>query len=147
MADEFLGHTLEEWIPQEFWQGPPLPEWLQIFWPWYKPEVPTVYTCPVCGAQFSTEAELNQHIATTHPEVPPTVYTCPICGAEFSTEAELNYHIQTMHPTAPPVADIRVENLVVSPTEVYVGEPVTISVTTTNYGTAAGSKTITCTVT
>lgn len=41
-----------------------------------------------------------------------------------------------------PVADIRVENLVISPAEVYVGEPVLISVTATNYGLAAGSKVI-----
>lgn len=45
------------------------------------------------------------------------------------------------------VADIRVEDLVISPTEVNVGELVTISVRATNYGTVAGSKVITCTVT
>ncbi|MBA7580913.1 hypothetical protein ES708_22811 [subsurface metagenome] len=45
------------------------------------------------------------------------------------------------------VADIRVENLAISPSEVMVGEPVSISVTATNYGTKAGSKTIICNVT
>ena len=45
------------------------------------------------------------------------------------------------------VADIRVENLVISPTDPMVGETVYISVTVTNYGTATGSKTIVCTVT
>lgn len=49
--------------------------------------------------------------------------------------------------TTVPVDDIRVEDLVISPTEVYVGEMVTISVIVTNYGAVAGSKTITCTVT
>jgi len=48
--------------------------------------------------------------------------------------------------TTVPVADIDVENLVISPTVVYVGEPVTISVRATNYGTAVGSRTIICTV-
>jgi len=48
--------------------------------------------------------------------------------------------------TTTPVADIRVEDLIISPAQVYVGEPVTISVVVTNYGTVAGSKTITCTV-
>lgn len=48
--------------------------------------------------------------------------------------------------TEVPVADIRVENLVVSPAEVYVGEKVTISCTAKNYGNKAGSRTITCTV-
>lgn len=44
------------------------------------------------------------------------------------------------------VADIRVENLVISPAEVLIGEKVTISCQATNYGTATGSKAITCLV-
>lgn len=48
--------------------------------------------------------------------------------------------------TEVPVVDIRVENLVIEPPEVLVGETVNISVTATNYGTAAGSKTIVCEV-
>jgi len=45
-----------------------------------------------------------------------------------------------------PVVDIRISDLVIEPTVVYVGEKVTISVMATNYGTAAGSRTITFTV-
>lgn len=26
---------LTVWLPQEFWQGPPLPEWMGVYWPWY----------------------------------------------------------------------------------------------------------------
>ena len=48
--------------------------------------------------------------------------------------------------TAAPHADIRVENLVISPATCYVGDTVTISVTVTNYGNAPGTKTITCTI-
>jgi hypothetical protein len=48
--------------------------------------------------------------------------------------------------TAAPHADIRVENLVISPSAPYVGEVVAISVTVTNYGNAPGTKTITCTI-
>ncbi|MBA7716407.1 hypothetical protein ES703_125480 [subsurface metagenome] len=33
------------------------------------PEVP-VYTCPQCGATFSSQAELNAHIAEAHPGLP-----------------------------------------------------------------------------
>lgn len=116
MPDEFLGHTAEEWQPMPINMGPPLPSFLGIYWPWYeKEEVPTVYTCPYCGATFSTQEQLNQHI-------------------------------QTAHPTAPPVADIRVENLTITPAEVNVGQTVTISVTAKNYGGAVGTKTIVCTV-
>lgn len=46
-----------------------------------------------------------------------------------------------------PMPDIRVENLSITPSVVYVGELVTISVTAKNYGTATGTKTITCIVT
>ncbi len=53
----------------------------------------------------------------------------------------------TFVATTVPVADIRVENLDISPAEVMVGEKVFISVTATNYGTTAGSKVITCNVT
>ncbi|MBA7688719.1 hypothetical protein ES703_97208 [subsurface metagenome] len=45
-----------------------------------------------------------------------------------------------------PAADIRLENLVIEPAEVYVGEKVTISVVATNYGNKSGSRTVTCTV-
>jgi len=44
------------------------------------------------------------------------------------------------------VVDIRLENLIIEPAEVQVGQPVSISVTATNYGAAAGSRTITCNV-
>lgn len=50
------------------------------------------------------------------------------------------------HEVANPVADIGVESLVIEPTEVALGEKVTSSVVATNYGTAIGSKTITCTI-
>jgi len=36
-----------------------------------RPAPPEVYTCPICGATFATEEELNYHIQTAHPEVPP----------------------------------------------------------------------------
>ncbi|MBA7682895.1 hypothetical protein ES703_91251 [subsurface metagenome] len=86
-------NNFEKWKPQEPWQGPPLPEFLNIFWPWYKEE-----------------------------EVPPE------------------------WPPPPTEADIRVENLIIEPGEVDVGEEVTIGVTAINYGGASGSKRITCTV-
>lgn len=31
---------------------------------------PTVYTCPICGATFSTYNELYQHFTTEHPSTP-----------------------------------------------------------------------------
>ncbi len=42
-----------------------------------------------------------------------------------------------------PVAEFVVTGLVISPSEVYVGEPVTISVMVTNVGGVRGTKTIT----
>ncbi|GAI61731.1 unnamed protein product, partial [marine sediment metagenome] len=106
---------------------------------------PTVYTCPYCGATFTTEEELLAHIEAEHPEAPPVVYTCAICGATFTTQEELDAHIQAEHP-APPLAEIVLSDLTIEPSEVYVGEPVTITVTATNVGGMAGSYEVTCEV-
>ncbi|GAI66245.1 unnamed protein product [marine sediment metagenome] len=110
---------------------------------------PVVYACPYCPATFATEAELAYHIETVHPPAPPpVVYTCPHCGAQFATEAELASHIETIHPPAPPpgVADIKVENLTIDPSEVYIGETVEIGVVARNAGDASGTREVTCNV-
>lgn len=72
-------------------------------------------------------------------EVTPTVakpYSVSVDGLHGSFVA-----------TTVPVADIRLEDLTIEPSEVMVGDPVSISVRATNYGTAAGTKKIVCTVT
>jgi len=45
-----------------------------------------------------------------------------------------------------PEAEFVVSDLVIDPTEVYVGEPVSISVVVTNVGNKAGSYEVTCEV-
>lgn len=45
-----------------------------------------------------------------------------------------------------PVAEFEVTNLVIEPTEPYIGEAVSISVTVTNVGGKAGSYEVTCEV-
>jgi len=174
MPNDILGYKLEDWIPQEPWQGPPLPEFLKIYWPWYKPMVTdfkvsnlvvspaevnpgqlVTISCTVTnigtkagdytihlGGDFMAEQTVSLapgESKTVSFEVTPTVaktYSVSVDGLHGSFKA-----------TTEPVADIRVENLVISPTEVQVGQTVTIKVTATNYGTIAGSKTIVCTVT
>lgn len=37
--NKILGHSFEEWEPMPPNQGPPFPEWLGIYWPWYKQPV------------------------------------------------------------------------------------------------------------
>lgn len=76
-----------------------------------------------------------------------------VLSFEVVPEVAKNYSVSvdgltgTFIATVAPVADIRVENLVITPAEVNVGEKVTISVTATNYGAAFGSKKIVCMVT
>ena len=53
----------------------------------------------------------------------------------------------TFTVTEAPVAKIVLSNLIIEPSEVNIGELVTISVTATNEGDAAGSKVVTCTIT
>lgn len=165
---------LEDWLPQEPWQGPPLPEFLNIYWPWYVPptaefkvsdlvispaevnpgQVVTI-SCIVTniGAEAGSYTVrlggdfMAEQTVTLQPgesknvsfEVTPTVaktYAVSVDGLTGSFRA-----------TTVPVADIRLSNLVITPAEVNVGQTVTISVTATNQGTAAGTKTIACTVT
>ncbi|GAI63976.1 unnamed protein product, partial [marine sediment metagenome] len=71
-----------------------------------------------------------------------------IVSFEVTPEVARSYSVSvdglygTFVATEMPVADIRVENLVISPTEPMVGEIVTISVTVTNIGGEAGSHTV-----
>jgi len=165
---------LRDWLPQEPDQGPPLPEFLNIYWPWYTPP----------GAEFRVG---NLVISPTevNPGQPVTIsctvtnigsaagpYTVHL-GGDFMAEREVTLEpgqseavsfevtpteAKTFHvsvngltgsfvATEEAVADIRLENLIIEPSEVNVGQKVTISVTAKNYGAAAGTKTIVCTVT
>jgi len=66
---------LEDLLPMSPEMGPPLPRFLQIFWPWYKKEEeppPTgLYGCPYCDQSFETLHELIDHAAEAHPNLPP----------------------------------------------------------------------------
>jgi len=167
---------IQDWLPQEPWQGPPLPEFLHIYWPWYKPpgaefRVSNLVISPtvVNPGQVVTISCLVENIGT---EAGTKTVVCKVEGeimAEQSVTLEpgesrtvafevtptvaKTYSVMvdglsgTFRATTVPVADIRVENLVIEPSEVQVGQPVTISVMVTNYGTAAGTKKITCNVT
>lgn len=160
---------IQDWLPQEPWQGPPLPEFLHIYWPWYKPPgaefrvsdlvvSPTIVnpgqvvtiSCTVTnmtdqagdytvtlGGDFMAEQSV-----TLEPGESRTI------AFEVTPTAAKTYSVMvdglsgTFRATTVPVADIRVENLVIEPSEVQVGQLVSISVLVTNYGTAAGTKTI-----
>ena len=52
----------------------------------------------------------------------------------------------TKKVAAVPPEDIVLSNLSITPSEVYIGEAVTITITATNIGGTAGSYTITCEV-
>ena len=64
-----------------------------------------------------------------------------------STPGTYNVHLDglsgSFEVVSTPVADIELSDLVISPETIYPGDPITISATATNHGTAAGSKTIT----
>ena len=59
-------------------------------------EAAIVFTCPYCGDEFATQAELDEHIAIYHPT--PTMYICPYCNAVFYSQAELDVHMANIHP-------------------------------------------------
>ena len=171
--DEMVNIRLEDWWPMPPDRGPPLPRFMGVIWPWYKPpgaefkvsdlvishtEVQVGYPVSISCLVTNIGAEagdytarlggdfVTEQVVTLQPgesktisfEVTPTIaktYSVSVDGLTGSFVA-----------TEVPVADIRVENLTITPKEVMVGEPVSISVVAKNYGTAAGSKTIVVTV-
>ena len=162
---------LEDWLPQELNQGPPLPEFLKVFWPWYTPtdfEVSNLIISPTevnpgqvvtisCtientgseAGNYTIHLEgdfMAEQTVTLQPGESKTVSfeVTPAVAKTYSVSVDgLSGSFRAVEA---PVADIRVEDLAISPSEVYVNETVTISVTATNYGNAAGSRVITCTV-
>lgn len=166
---EILGHELRDWLPQELNQGPPLPEFLNIYWPWYTPptaefqvsdltiapgrvnpgQAVTIYcTVTNMGGEAGTYTVMlsgditDEQTVTLQPDV-SKVISFEVVPTEIKT-----YHIEvdgqsgSFRVVETPVADIRVEDLQISPVEVYVGEEVTISVKVTNYGEESGSYTV-----
>lgn len=164
---------LEKWIPMMPQKGPPLPVYLNVYWPWYTPpgaafkvsdlvispaEVnlgqPVTISCLVTN--IGSEAGdytvtlggdfMAQQSVTLEPGESKTM------SFEVTPDRAKTYSVSvdglsgSFRATTVPVADIRVENLTITPAEVYVGEKVTISCRATNYGTAVCSRTITCTV-
>lgn len=89
--------TIENWMPMEPAKGPPLPRFLGIYWPWYRPELP-----PVAPPEEEP------------PPIPPPGKPPP--------------------GVAPP--EVVFSMLIVSPSKVYVGDKVKISVKATNTGDA-----------
>jgi len=173
MPNDILGYEPEEWLPMPPDMGPPLPRYLGIYWPWVAPpgaefrvskpvifptEVqigqPVTISCQVTnigaeagsytlrlGGDFMAERSVTLapgESMTVSFEVTPTVAKVHSVSVDGLTG--------TFRATEKPVADIRAENLVIEPAEVIVGEKVTISVVAKNYGTAAGTKRIVCTV-
>jgi len=165
--------SIEDWLPMPPDMGPPLPRYLGIYWPFYAPpgaefrvskpvispiEVqvgyPVTISCLVTnigasagdyivkmGGDFMAEQSVSLQPGESTPvvfEVTPTVAK--------SYSVSVDGQTGTFKAIEVPVADIRVENLEISPEEVMVGEKVTITCTAKNYGTAAGTKKIVCTV-
>jgi len=165
--------TLEDWLPQEPSQGPPLPEFLNIFWPWYTPPAAEfkVSGLAISPKEVNPGQPVNISCTVTNIGAEAGSYTVRL-GGDFVAEKSVtlgpgesqvvafevvpdrakSYSVSvngltgTFRATEAPVADIRVEDLSINPAEVMVGEKVTISCRATNYGTASGSKRIICTV-
>ena len=169
-----IDFKIEDWLPQEPSLGPPLPRYLGIYWPWYAPpgaefrvsgpvisptEVqvgyPVTISCLVTniGADAGTYTVrlggdfVSEQSVTLQPGESKTV------SFEVTPATAKTYSVSvdglsgTFRATTVPVVDIRVENLIISPTECYVGDRVLISVTAKNYGTKVGTKVITCNIT
>jgi len=165
---------IKDWVPMSPLAGPPLPLWMQLYWPWYtapaaefkvsdlvisptevNPGQPVTISCLVTniGAEAGDYTVrlggdfLGEQVVTLNPSESQPV------SFEVTPEVAKSYSVKvdglsgSFKAVTVPVADIRVENLEISPAEVMVGEKVTITCTAKNYGTAVGSRTIVCNVT
>lgn len=171
---ELIGHELQDWLPQELNQGPPFPEWLKIFWPWYTPpaaefrvsalvispaEVNPGQTVMVSCTVENIGSEAGSYTVKLRGDfmAEQTVTLGPgeskVVSFQVTPTVAKSYNVTvdglsgTFRVTEAPVADIRVEDLVIQPPEIIVGGKVVIAVTATNCGNASGSKKIVCTVT
>jgi len=166
-------NELKDWLPQEPTQGPPLPEFLKVFWPWYKPPAADfkVSDLIISPAEVNPGRVVTISCQVTNTGAEAGDYTLRL-GGDFVAEqsvtlepgesktvsfevtpvAAKSYAVSvdglsgTFQVVTAPVADIRLENLTIYPREVYLGGMVAVSVRATNYGTAAGTKKIVCTV-
>jgi len=166
--------NIEDWMPMEPSKGPPLPKWLGITWPWVAPpgaefrvsnpvispaEVQIGYPVTISCLVTNIGSEAGDYTVKLGGDfmAEQTVSLQPgeskVVSFDVTPAVAKTYSVSvdgltgTFKAVEVPVVDIRVENLVISPAEVYLGEKVTISVTAMNYGTKAGSKRITCNVT
>lgn len=165
--------TWENWRPQEPQQGPPLPNFLNIYWPWYTPPAITLSGLIVSPSevQVGTPVSISCVAFNATSEAATRVVELKVEGETMATQeitlepgesrtisfeivptvaksysVSVNGLYGTFKATEVAVADIRVENLVIEHAELLVGEVNTISVTATNYGGAVGTKRITCIV-
>jgi hypothetical protein len=173
MGGSEMAKTLEDWLPQEPWQGPPLPEFLNIYWPWYTPPgaefmVSNLVISPeevAVGERVTISCRVTnigeeagsytvkmggdfmaQQSVTLQPGESKTVSFEVTPSVAKTYSVSVDGQSGSFRTVEVPVADIRVENLIITPSEDYVGEKFTINVTAKNYGATAGTKTITCTV-
>ena len=59
------------------------------------------YRCPVCGSEFATREQLEQHSRQAHQGMPAQgqggSYRCEACGATFATREGLEAHARREH--------------------------------------------------
>jgi len=86
MAD-ILGHELQYWLPQEPWQGPPLPEFLNIYWSWYKPPTTEfrVSDLVISSAEVNTGQVVTISCTVTNTGGEAGTYTVKL-GGDFIAE-------------------------------------------------------------
>jgi len=58
--------------------------------------------CPICGKQFATKHNLNQHMRVHSGERP---FVCPVCGKGFKQKAHMQKHLSA-HRNKEPLAGV-----------------------------------------
>lgn len=122
-------------------EGPPLPRSLGIFWPWYRPpEFLREREAPAPAPAFAATAPIIITQAAA-PAAAPPVTTVTIVQPPRQVQAAP--YVPPAPVTGPKVADIRFEDLRISPSTVQVGRPVEVSILARNIGDGTGSEAVT----
>ena len=51
------------------------------------------HKCQICGAEFTSESQLEEHNRTMHSE-----YKCEDCGETFHSKSDYETHYREAHP-------------------------------------------------
>jgi len=130
----------QDWTLMEPQLGPPLPRFMGIYWPW------RVITERVIEPPSVVEPPAVPYVPppTIIPIYAPSPPSPPIVIAYPPVVIPAVPYVPVEPPPGPTFPDLRLEEIIVSPSVVNVGDVIEVSVLARNLGDALGSEKVVC---